>query len=131
MKEDILKIIDTKKGKIDLDFWRKIIMETKETINEGKNCMDYYVEKNVIRGWILDFYSQEGIIEKQNDHYELNDEVIKAPITLEDLNTGEKRKGTVYSGVRDLKQDPVSYIVEPIVNYCLSFDEHFIPEIEF
>ena len=48
MKEDILKIIDTKKGKIDLDFWRKIIMETKETINEGKNCMDYYVEKNVL-----------------------------------------------------------------------------------
>ena len=79
----------------------------------------------------MHFYSQEGIIEKQNGHYKLNDEVITAPITLEDLNTGEKRNGTVYAGVRDLKQDPVSYIVEPIVNYCLSFDEHFRPEIEF
>ena len=131
MEEDILKIIDTKKGKIDLDFWRKIIMETKETVTETKNCRKYSVEKNVIRGWILHFYSQEGIIEKQNGHYKLNDEVITAPITLEDLNTGEKRKGRVYAGVRDLKQDPVSYIVEPIVNYCLSFDEHFRPEIEF
>ena len=47
------------------------------------------------------------------------------------LNTGEKKMGTVYAGVRDLKQDPISYIVEPIVNYCLSFDDHFSPEIEF
>ena len=131
MKEDILKIIDTKKGKIDLDFWRKIIMETKETVRETKKCMSYHVEKNVISGWILDFYSQEGIIEKQNDHYKLNDEVIKAPITLEDLNTGEKKMGIVYAGVRDLKQDLVSYIVEPIVNYCLSFNKHFSHEIEF
>ena len=121
MKEDILKIIDTKKGKIDLDFWRKIIMETKKTITESE-CMIYDVEKNIISGWILDFYSKEGIIEKQYDYYKLNDEVIKAPIIFEDLNTGEKRNGTVYAGVRDLKQDPVSYIVEPIVNYYLSFD---------
>ena len=32
MEEDIIEIINTKKGKINLDFWRKIIMETKEII---------------------------------------------------------------------------------------------------
>ena len=34
MEEDIIEIINTKKGKINLDFWRKIIMETKEIIVE-------------------------------------------------------------------------------------------------
>ena len=56
MAKDILKIIETKKGKIDFDFWRKIIMETKETVTESKKCMSVKVEKNVIKGWILDFY---------------------------------------------------------------------------
>ena len=36
MENDILKIIDTKKGKIDLDFWRTIIMETKGIVTEVK-----------------------------------------------------------------------------------------------
>ena len=122
MEDDILKIIDTKKGKIDLDFWRTIIMETKTIVTEEKNCMTYKTEKNIITGWILDFYKNREIIEKGKNEYKMDEEVINAPITLKNLETGETKDGTILAGIRDLKQDPINFIVEPIVNYCLSFD---------
>ncbi len=130
MEKDILEIINTKKGNINLDFWRKIIMETKETVREVKNCMDYEVEKQIIKGWILDFYSFYGIIENEQDVHKLNEEVINAPITLINLHTGEKKEGIIYSGIRDLKQNPTNFIVEPIINYCLSI-EHIHSHFHF
>ena len=56
MQKDIEEIINTKKGKINYDFWRKIIMETKEKIMERKGClMPKEVEKDIIKGWIWVF----------------------------------------------------------------------------
>ena len=124
MEKDILEIIETKKGNINLDFWRKIIMETKETVTETKGCMDVKVEKNIISGWILDFFYIDGIIESQKDSYKLNQEVINAPVSVLNLETGEKKNAVIIAGIRDLKQDPINYIVEPIVNYCFSLDSH-------
>ena len=34
------------------------------------------------------------------------------------------KKGIIYAGIRDIKQDPNNYIVEPIVNYEFTFDEN-------
>lgn len=123
MENDILKIIDTKKGKVDLNFWRKIIMETKEIVSETIHCMDVKTEKNIITGWILDFYNYNGFIEKGKNEYKIDKEVLNAPVTLIDLQTGEKKEGTIIAGIRDLKQDPITFVVEPIVNYCLSFEQ--------
>ena len=92
MENDILKIIDTKKGKVDLNFWRKIIMETKEIVSETIHCMDVKTEKNIITGWILDFYNYNGFIEKGKNEYKIDKEVLNAPVTLIDLQTGEKKK---------------------------------------
>jgi hypothetical protein len=131
MEKDILEIIDTKKGSINLDFWRKIIMETKETVTEAKNCMSFEVEKNLIRGWILDFYNTRGTkIENEKDACKLNEEVINAPVSLKNLETGETKDGVIIAGIRDLKQDPINFIVEPIINYCLSFESHSIRHIK-
>jgi hypothetical protein len=59
MEKDIIEIINTKKGKIDLEFWSKIIMETtiKEKIrNPCEIDSDFHEIKNIyITGWILDF----------------------------------------------------------------------------
>ena len=30
----------------------------------------------------------------------------------------------IYAGIRDLKQDSETFVVEPIVNYCFSYSEH-------
>ena len=58
IENDILEIINTKEGKINYDFWRKIIMETKKTITEYKGCSPVQLEKDFITGWILNFYGK-------------------------------------------------------------------------
>ena len=123
IEEDIIEIINTKEGKINLDFWRKIIMETKGTITEVKGCMPVKVERELITGWILDFYNKTQV--KKDDLKNLKEEVISAPVTVKEVETGETRPAVIYAGIRDLKQDPNTFIVEPIVNYCFSFNEHF------
>lgn len=124
IEEDIIEIINTKEGKINLDFWRKIIMETKGTITEVKDCMDVEVERELITGWILDFYNKTQV--KKDDLKNLKEEVISAPVTVKEVETGETRPAVIYAGIRDLKQDPNTFIVEPIVNYCFSFNEPFV-----
>ena len=42
-----------------------------------------------------------------------------------DLETKETTKGILYAGIRDLNQDPNTFEVEPIINYCLSINDHF------
>ena len=39
MEKDIIEIINTKKGKIDLEFWSKIIMETKIKEEKRSACI--------------------------------------------------------------------------------------------
>ena len=126
IEKDLNEIINTKKGNINLDFWRNIIMETKETTTETIGCMDKEVERDFIRGWILHFYGR-GRIKKENIN-DLLKEVVEAPIMVKDLETGETTKGKIYAGIRDLKQDSNNFEVEPIINYCLSLNEHSLSE---
>ena len=119
IEKDIIEIINTKEGKINLDFWRKIIMETKGIVNETKGCMDVEVERELITGWILDFYDETKV--KKEDLKDLSEEVINAPVTIKEEQSGETKNAIIYAGIRDLKQDPKTYIIEPIVDYCFSF----------
>ena len=123
IEKDIIEIINTKEGKINLDFWRTIIMETKMTINETRGCMSVEVEREMITGWILDFYNRTNI--KKEDLTKLNEEVIQAPVTIEEKISGKTKPAVIYAGIRDLKQDSNTYVVEPIVKYCFSFEEYF------
>ena len=50
-------------------------------------------------------------------------EIVEAEVNIEDLETGEKKNGIIYSGITDLKQDSNSFVVEPIVNYSFSVNE--------
>ena len=133
IEKDIIEIINAKKGKINLDFWRKIIMETKGIVHETKGCMDVEVERELITGWILDFYDKTKV--KKENLKDLSEEVINAPVTIKEEQSGETKNAIIYAGIRDLKQDPITYIIEPIVNYCFSFDRHFpmafLEEIDF
>lgn len=119
MEKNIEEIIETKKGNINLDFWRTIIMETKENINEYENCVTFKKEK-IIRGWICDFYPSMNK-NPEISHRDLADEINEVPIAIELLNTGEKKVATLYAGITDLKQDPKTFVVEPIVNYSFSY----------
>ena len=84
IEKDIKEIINTKKGKINYKFWRTIIMETKEIVHETIDCLDEEVEKNVIRGWICDFYpGLKRNLEKSS--YDLVDEVLKVPVHIKEI----------------------------------------------
>ena len=50
----------------------------------------------------------------------LVDEVLKVPVQIKQIETEETKEAIIYTGIRDLKQDPKSFVVEPIVNYCFS-----------
>ena len=125
MEKDIIEIINTKKGIIDLNFWSRIIMETQ--IKEGRPCIfgSEKVEKIYIRGWILDFYNEYEI--KKNKISDLIPEIVEVPIKITEINSfnnNKIKKGIIYAGIRDIKQDPNNYEVEPIVNYEFTFDEN-------
>ena len=123
IEKDIIEIINTKKGKINLDFWSKIIMKTREKTEEHMPCsfLSTTVERDFITGWILHFYNEEKV--KKNKLNKLIKEIVEAEVNIEDLETGEKKSGVIYSGITDLKQDSNSFVVEPIVNYSFSVNE--------
>ena len=118
-KKNIKEIINTKKGNINYGFWRNIIMEKKETVEEHSKWMVKNVEKDVIKGWIWDFYLGKEYLERKK----LVDEILKVPIQLIQIITKEMKKAIIYTGIRDLKQDPETFVVEPIVNYCFSLND--------
>ena len=123
MEKDITEIIDTKKGNINMDFWRKIIMETKESVRESNGCSISFrkVEKNFITGWILNFYNEDKI--KKEDIKDLIEEVVEVPINITEVETQRTKTDIIYAGIRDLKQDPNNFEVEPVVNYFFSLNE--------
>ena len=128
MEKDIIEIINTKKGKIDLEFWSKIIMETKIKEKKINPCIFdsvfHEVENIYITGWILDFYNEKKI--KEKDISNLISEIVEVPIKITKINENNNKikKSIVYAGIRDIKQDPKNYEVEPIVNYEFTFDEN-------
>ena len=122
MENNIKEIINTKKGKINLDFWRKIIMETKKDKGDWIGCGSE--SKDKITGWICDFYYTLGlkkIISRDNIY--LDDEVLEVPIKITETKSNKTIDGTISAGIRDLKQDPNTFVVEPIVNYCFSYGD--------
>ena len=123
IEKDIIEIINTKKGKINLDFWSKIIMKTREKTEERMPCSIFSttVERDFITGWILHFFNEEKV--KKGKLNKLIKEIVEAEVNIEDLETGEKKSGVIYSGITDLKQDSNSFVVEPIVNYSFSVNE--------
>ena len=60
-----------------------------------------------------------AIEQKQDEINDLLKEVVEAPIMVKDLQTNETKYGIIYAGIRDLKQDPHNFEVEPVINYCL------------
>ena len=122
MENDIIEIINAKEGKINYDFWRKIIMETKKTVRENYQCKYLKdVEREFITGWILDFYDEDDEIQK-NELQKLNEEVIELDIEIKEKKSRKMGTAKIYAGILDLKQDPNTYIVEPIVNYDIKFN---------
>ena len=119
MKKNIEEIINTKKGNINLEFWRKIIMETRVTMLEEEGYGLREVEKDLISGWICDFYPTMEVNKDKNSN-DLPEEILEVPIIVKQADTKETKKFKIYTGIMDINKDLETYIVEPIVSYNFS-----------
>jgi len=103
----LLKIIETKKGKIDKNFWKKILYP--EKIDE-KIEIGMYEYKTIkvdgIEGWLLKFfpYFKDGTFRykyesplKVKDLWKLPDKLLKTPLIMKSDDEGET-KMVIYSG---------------------------------
>ena len=71
------------------------------------------------------FFNRHEI--KKKDLSELISEIVEVPIKINDIISSENNRiknAIIYAGIRDIKQDPNNYEVEPIVNYEFTFDEN-------
>ena len=101
----LLKIIETKKGKIDKEFWKKILYPDK--IDERIEIGDYKyktIKVDGINGWLLKFfpYYKNGSFRyedslKTKDIWRLPDKLLKTPLIMKSDDEGET-KMTIYSG---------------------------------
>ena len=56
----------------------------------------------------------------------LPDEVLEASIQITEMGSEKKTVDYIISsGIRDLVQDPKTFVVEPIVNYCFYKERGF------
>ena len=93
-------------------------MKTRGTTTEMIGCIPEEVEEDFIRGWFLHFYGLESI--EKDKINTLMKEVVAAPLNVKDNN--EKKKGAIFAGIMDIKQDPNTFEVEPIINYYLALE---------
>ena len=108
----LLKIIETKKGKINKEFWKEILYPDK--IDERIEIGIYKyktIQVDGIKGWLLLFYPyfKNGRFRydtslKTKDLWRLPDRLLKTPLIMKSDDEGET-KMTVYSGFIGMNVD--------------------------
>ena len=106
------KIIDTKKGKIDKNFWKEILYPDK--VDERIEIGDYEyktIKVDGIKGWLLLFfpYFKDGIIRydenlKTEDIWRLPDRILKTPLIMKSDDEGITNM-IIYSGFIGMSVD--------------------------
>ena len=119
--EDILKeIIETKKGKINKDFWKRILFPDKadEKIEIGMSYQYKTIQVDGINGWLLYFfpYFNDGEFRcdyekfkyfpclKTKDLWKLPDRLLKTPLLMKSDDEG-KTDMIIYSGFLGMNVD--------------------------
>ena len=112
--ETILKeIIETKKGKINKDFWKNILYPDKvdERIEIGMSYKYKTIQVDGIKGWLLNFfpYFNDGEFRcdsalKTKDIWKLPDRLLKTPLLMKSDDEG-KTDMIIYSGFFGMNVD--------------------------
>ena len=109
----LLKIIETKKGKIDKEFWKSILCPDKidERIEIGMSYKYKTIQVDGIKGWLLIFFPyfndgefryQESL--KTKDIWKLPDRLLKTPLIMKSDDEGETQMA-IYSGFLGMNVD--------------------------
>ena len=109
----LLKIIETKKGKIDKEFWKSILCPDKidERIEIGMSYKYKTIQVDGIKGWLLIFFPyfndgefryQESL--KTKDIWKLPDRLLTTPLIMKSDDEGETQMA-IYSGFLGMNVD--------------------------
>ena len=120
------KIVETKKGNIDIEFWRDFIkINKKEVTRYGPSGMRKWTEKHdFISGWMIKFfpYDSRGERLEKFDYTEkkyVPEYMCDTPMTLT-LVALNKSLNTVFkSGFIGIKQDEETFAVKPVIGWYL------------
>ena len=144
--EKILKkIIDSKKGKIDIQFWKNLIMYREAGRQFFFGCGAKKVPIIGLTGWITNFfpYTNKGkylynletdSIYKDSDIFEsdknLLSEINETPMKLKLIEGKEEMNFnlTIYSGILGVSQDPETFLVKPELGFLITEEKKNIVE---
>ena len=128
------KIIETKKGKIDIDFWKNMI-KNKETIEPRGSGTLTKIEN--IDGWLLNFYPYykiddifaicEKLVRRKDFNKSVDiknlkhlpEEMIEVPLLMIQKFTGEKTELSVKTGFLGMIQEK-NGLIKPEIGWFIS-----------
>ena len=113
------KIIDTKKGNIDINFWKNMIKEKKS---------DDSYDPGYISGWIIKFFPYDKfgsrcLSEKLFEVTTLAPQIIEAPFKLDVIASQKEYDCNFHAGFLGVKQDPTTFVVRPLIGWYISLGE--------
>lgn len=128
--EPIIKeIIETKKGNVNLSFWKNIL-----TYREAMECG----ESEDIDGWISKLYPFTKKGEKRrldkissNEFDDLAPEFVKVPFTFIDRKHNKMISMEFFAGIIVLKQDRLDFTLEPQVGWMINNKEKFDKPVRY
>lgn len=121
------KIIDSKKGKIDISFWKNLIMYRDCCGRCGKP--DPYIS---FTGWITNFFpfnnkgdyyfdSESEILEIYNvEKSDPMSEIVVTPMKIHLVDTNRDIDLNIYSGVLGVSQNPQTLCVKPELGFIIT-----------
>ena len=117
------KIIQTKKGNIDIKFWKSMIKEKSEP-----DLYDPDAQTTYISGWICKFfpYNQSQRRHNLKSIHLMDDippQILEAPFVLQIVKTGEKFNCTFHSGFLGVTQDPNTFVVKPNIGWYITVED--------
>lgn len=126
LKPTVKKIVESRKGKVDVEFWKGIIKKNTEKRKVYGNSGIYEGQKKVdfITGWILKFfpYTQfkvkfnAGKIDVANVDKVLPSQMLEIPYTIREF-TGNEIDMLFYAGFLGMNQDKETKTVSPCIGW--------------
>ena len=132
LQKIINKIIETKKGEIDIIFWKYFIFSSiRQFVEYGPSGIGKKLSnQKYIGGWILYLFPYDANGSKNNfdyfdDSQDFPEDITDCPIvvTEKDEKKNDKKKLTLYSGIMGLKKSQNDNYYIPEIGWYLKVDK--------
>ena len=119
------KIIDTRKGNIDKDFWKKMYYNAEGSIDSSSTIQ----RVKFIKGWLLKFAPFDKFNNERYDletlpfkgpFFEIPNDLLNAPLKTVNILTQEKRDLVIRAGFIGMEQNEKTYEMKPVFGWYVS-----------